>query len=80
MVAVATRQLTGGFSFGMTPRAAVRRLTDCATGFNDDHSHLDNMLQILQNLGLVQDITCNNVKGFMITGGLAEYLGRYDAA
>jgi len=50
------------------------------TYFYDDHSQLDNMLQILQNLGLVQEITYNNTKRFIITERLAEYLGGYDAA
>jgi hypothetical protein len=48
--------------------------------FYDDHSDLDNKLQILQGLGLVQDITYNNTKRFIITERLAEYLGGYDAA
>jgi hypothetical protein len=43
--------------------------------FYDDHPELDNMLLILQNEGLIQDITYNNTKRYLMSEQLAEYLG-----
>jgi hypothetical protein len=42
--------------------------------FFDDHPDLDNKVRILENLGLVQDITYNNVKRFVFTEELVDYL------
>ena len=46
--------------------------------YYDDHPELDSKLQVLQNLGLIVEITYNNVKRFTITEHFAEYLGAYD--
>lgn len=43
--------------------------------FYEDHPELDGMLQVLENLGLVREITYNNTKRFLITEQLADYLG-----
>jgi len=40
----------------------------------DDHPELENKLRILQNLGLIQDNTFTNVKRFVMTEELADYL------
>ena len=40
----------------------------------DDHPELDSKLWILQNHGLVQEITYNNVDRYVITEELASYL------
>lgn len=48
--------------------------------YYDDHEDLDNKLQVLQNLGLIREITYNNTKRFLITEHFAEYLGAYDAS
>lgn len=42
--------------------------------YYDEHSELDNKLRILQNKGLIQDITYNNVARYIITEELADYL------
>lgn len=42
----------------------------------DDHPDLENKLRILQNYGLIQDITYNNVTRYIITEELASYLTR----
>jgi hypothetical protein len=42
--------------------------------FFDDHPDLENKVRILENLGLVQDITYNNVKRFVFTEELVDYL------
>jgi len=42
----------------------------------DDHSDLENKLLILQNYGLIQDITYNNTTRYIITEELASYLTR----
>ena len=41
----------------------------------DDHDELDEKLRVLQNSGLIQDITSSNVKRFVMSERLAEYLG-----
>lgn len=43
--------------------------------YYDDHPDLDDKLRILENEGLVQNITYNNTKRYVLTEGLAEYLG-----
>jgi hypothetical protein len=48
--------------------------------FYEDHPELDSMLQVLENLGLVREITYNNTKRFIITEQLADYLGGGHAA
>jgi len=40
----------------------------------DDHPELDGMLQILQNLGLIRDVTRTNVKRFRFMEELVDYL------
>ncbi len=42
----------------------------------DDHPDLENKLLILQNYGLIQDITYNNIKRYIITEELVGYLTR----
>jgi len=42
----------------------------------DDHPGLENKLLILKNYGLIQDITYNNTKRYIITEELASYLTR----
>lgn len=42
--------------------------------YYDDHPELDNQLQVLASLGLVREITYNNVKRFIFTETLADYL------
>ncbi len=41
----------------------------------DDHADLDDKLRILENERLVQDITYNDVKRYVLSEQLAEYLG-----
>ncbi len=41
----------------------------------DDHPDLENKLHILQNYGLIHEITYNNVQRYVITEELASYLG-----
>ncbi len=41
----------------------------------DDHADLDDKLRILENERLVQDITYNNIKRYVLSEQLAEYLG-----
>jgi hypothetical protein len=43
--------------------------------FYEDHDDLDDKLRILENVGLIQDITYNNVKRYRLSEQLAEYLG-----
>ena len=40
----------------------------------DEHPQLDGMLQVLQNLGLIRDVTRTNVKRFRFTEELVDYL------
>jgi len=42
--------------------------------YEDEHPELDAKLRILQSLGLIQEITYNNVKRYVITEALADYL------
>ncbi len=43
--------------------------------YYDDHPDLDDKLLILENEGLVQEITYNNTKRYVLTEELADYLG-----
>jgi hypothetical protein len=43
--------------------------------YYDDHPDLDDILHILDNEGMVQDITYNNTKRFVLSEELAYYLG-----
>jgi hypothetical protein len=43
--------------------------------YYDDHPDLDDKLHILENEGLVRDITYNNAQRYMLSERLAEYLG-----
>ena len=43
--------------------------------YYDNHPDLDDKLHILENERLVQDITFNNVKRYVLSEQLAEYLG-----
>lgn len=43
--------------------------------YYDDHPDLEDELRLLQNEGLVQEITYNNAKRFIISERLADYLG-----
>jgi len=43
--------------------------------YYDDHADLDDKLRILENERLVQDITYNNAKRYVLSEQLAEYLG-----
>ena len=43
--------------------------------YYDDHADLDDKLRILENEGLVQEITYNNTKRFVLLEELADYLG-----
>ncbi len=43
--------------------------------YYDDHPDLDDKLRILENERLVQDITYNKAKRYVLTERLAEYLG-----
>ncbi len=43
--------------------------------FYDDHPDLDDKLRILENERLVQEITYNNTKRYVISEQLADYLG-----
>ncbi|MBD2615013.1 MAG: hypothetical protein RMY62_009780 [Nostoc sp. ZfuVER08] len=40
----------------------------------EDHSHLRNKLRILENYGLIYEITYNDVARFVISEELAAYL------
>jgi hypothetical protein len=42
--------------------------------FYDDHDELMSKLQVLENLGLVREITYNNVNRFLFTEELVDYL------
>src|SRR5271156_4514736 len=42
--------------------------------FYDDHADLDSQIRILQNYSLVEDISDGNVKRYVISEELAEYL------
>jgi hypothetical protein len=42
--------------------------------FFDDHDELLSKVQVLENLGLVREMTYNNVKRFLFTEELADYL------
>lgn len=44
--------------------------------FFDDHDNLRGKLQVLENYGLVREITFNNVVRFIIEESLADYLGQ----
>jgi len=41
----------------------------------DDHSNLENKLRILENRGLIRDITYNRTKRYLLTEALVDYLG-----
>lgn len=43
--------------------------------YYDDHPDLDDKLRILQNEGLIEDITYNNAKRYVVSERLAEFLG-----
>jgi hypothetical protein len=43
--------------------------------FYDDHADLDDKLRILANVGLIQDITYNNIKRYVLSEQFAKYLG-----
>ncbi len=43
--------------------------------YYDDHPELDDKLRLLENVALVQEITYNNTKRYLISEELAEYLG-----
>ena len=43
--------------------------------YYDDHADLDDKLRILENEGLVRDITYNNAKRYVLSEELADYLG-----
>jgi len=47
---------------------------DVTAYFYDEHPQLDGMLQVLQNLGLIRDVTRTNVKRFRFTEELVDYL------
>lgn len=42
--------------------------------YYDDHPGLDNQMRVLQNLGLIEEITYNNVDRFVMCEELADYL------
>jgi hypothetical protein len=46
------------------------------TYYYDDHSEFDNKLRILQNLDLIQDISHNNTKRYIISERFVAYLNR----
>lgn len=43
--------------------------------YYDDHADLDDKLRILQNEQLIEDITYNNTKRYVLSERLADYLG-----
>jgi hypothetical protein len=43
--------------------------------YYEQHPELDNQLQVLENLGLIRDITHNNTKRFLFNEAFVEYLG-----
>lgn len=43
--------------------------------YYDDHADLADKLRILENEGLVQEITYNNATRYLLSERLAEYLG-----
>ena len=43
--------------------------------YYEDHDEIDNKLRILQNHGLIRDITHTNVKRYVLTEAFARYLG-----
>ncbi|MBI3400633.1 MAG: hypothetical protein HY048_04360 [Acidobacteria bacterium] len=47
--------------------------------YYEDHPDLDDKLQILKNVDLIQEITYNNTRRFIMTETFAEYLGRNDS-
>jgi hypothetical protein len=42
--------------------------------FYDDHDELDSKLQVLANLGLIREITYNNVNRFLFSEEFVEYV------
>jgi hypothetical protein len=48
--------------------------------YEDDHPQLASELQILENLGLVREITFNNVKRFLFSEDLVDYLSATNSA
>ena len=48
--------------------------------FYDDHPELDGKLQVLENLGLVREITYNNTKRFLFAERFVEWLSGNNAA
>ena len=49
---------------------------DVLVYYYDDHQNLDNKIRVLENYGLIQDITQTNVGRFLISEKLADYLSR----
>jgi len=47
--------------------------------YYDDYPQLDGIVRILQNYGLIQEITMGNVQRFAIAEDLAEYLRMHSA-
>jgi hypothetical protein len=43
--------------------------------YYDDHQELEGMMRILQNYGLIREITFNEVKRYVMAESLARYLG-----
>jgi hypothetical protein len=43
--------------------------------FYEDHAELDSKIRILQNYGLIHEITFNNVKRYVFSEALARYFG-----
>jgi len=48
--------------------------SDVLVYYFEDHDELHNKIQILQNLGLIKEITYNNVERLVINEELADYL------
>ena len=46
-----------------------------ASYFYEDHADLDSKIRILQNYGLIREITHTNVKRYVFTEGFARYFG-----
>jgi hypothetical protein len=42
--------------------------------YYDDHPDLDDKMRVLENLGLIRDVTYNNVKRYRMSESFAEYL------
>lgn len=48
--------------------------------FYDDHPELDGKLQVLENLGLIREITYNNTKRFILNEEFVEWLSEVQTA